>query len=334
MVKFTKPSLQSILISSLVVVASTYALLTTLERQSLIRKNNNLVQQSENLQKSLDQILSSNHEFLRGLQSSEKEKKHLKSAFEGLKKENETLQFNFKKLESKIDSIKEEKSYLEEMLINKTKQIEILNTQKEAAPQVPALTQELQTLGTQVSQKDEDLQRLNEQNKILQQKMDRLYRMTNDKINEINVAKIALEETVSTARKKINDEWKTVDLGAVTSTAQATPPPSFVQAPSPLRQMEIQEEPVAVQPQQVPQEGSAKDEGHVLAINNEHGFVVIDLGKVNNLQSDATLQVVKNGVPVATLNVLEIRDVMAACNIRELESGQQIEINDAVTILR
>ncbi len=326
MIKFIRPSLQTILVSSLIAVAGTYVLLTALERQSFVRKNHNLVQQSRDLQQSLDTILTSNREFLNGLASSEKEKSTLKNAFENLKKENETLRFNLKKVDAKIDSIKEEKTYLEEMLINKTKQIEILNSQKEAAPQLPALNQEIQSLGAQVGQKDEDLQRLNDQNRILQEKLDRLYRMTSDKINEINVAKIALEETVSTARKNINDEWKTVDLGSVTSTASSMPMPAPMRASTPLRQMEIQEEKIQTE--------QPKSEGHVLAINNEHGFVVIDLGKVNNLQSDATLQVIKDGVPVATLNVLEIRDVMAACNIRELESGQHIEINDAVTILR
>ncbi len=326
MIKFIRPSLQTILVSSLIAVAGAYVLLTALEKQSFVRKNHNLVQQSRDLQQSLDTILTSNREFLNGLASSEKEKLNLKSAFENLKKENETLRFNLKKVDAKIDSIKEEKSYLEEMLINKTKQVEILNSQKEAAPQLPALNQEIQTLGAQVGQKDEDLQRLNDQNRILQEKLDRLYRMTSDKINEINVAKIALEETVSTARKNINDEWKTVDLGSVTSTASSMPAPVATRATTPLRQMEIQEEKI--------QTNEPKNEGHVLAINNEHGFVVIDLGKVNNLQGDATLQVIKGGVPVATLNVLEVRDVMAACNIRELESGQHIEINDAVTILR
>lgn len=326
MVKFIKPSLQTILVSSLIAVAGTYVLLTALERQSFVRKNQTLVQQSRDLQQSLDTILSSNKEFLNGLASSEKEKLNLKSAFENLKKENETLRFNLKKVEAKIDTIKEEKTYLEEMLINRTKQIDILNSQKEAAPQLPILNQEIQTLGAQVGQKDEDLQRLNDQNRILQEKLDRLYRMTNDKINEINVAKIALEETVSTARKNINDEWKTIDLGAVTSTASSMPAPAPMRATTPLRQMEIQEEKIPT--------NEPKNEGHVLAINNEHGFVVIDLGKVDNLKSDATLQVVKNGIPVATLNVLEIRDVMAACNIKELESGQHIEINDAVRILR
>ncbi len=327
-VKLILPSLHTFLISSLIIVISTYILLTTLDKQSLARKNHNLIQQSRALQQSLDTLLTSNREFLNGLASSEKEKLNLKSAFENLKKENETLHFNLKKIEAKIDSIKEEKVYLEEMLINRTKQIEILNSQKEVAPQLPALNQEIQTLGAQVGQKDEDLHRLNEQNRILQEKLDRLYRMTSDKINEINVAKIALEETVSTARKNINDEWKTIDLGAVTSTASSMPAPmpAAMRASTPLRQMEIQEEKI--------QTDQTKNEGHVLAINNEHGFVVIDLGKVNNLQSDATLQVLKDGVPVATLNVLEIRDVMAACNIRELESGQHIEINDAVTILR
>ena len=115
---------------------------------------------------------------------------------------------------------------------------------------------------------------------------------------------------MSTAKKKIEDEWNTVNLGSVTTSAVSD------------RQAN------GAGPQQ------PKSEGRVLAINSEHGFVVIDLGKVDNLSNETTLEVKKNGQPIATLNVLEIRDVMAACNIKDLQNGQKIEINDLVSILR
>jgi hypothetical protein len=43
---------------------------------------------------------------------------------------------------------------------------------------------------------------------------------------------------------------------------------------------------------------------------------------------------VKAGQPIATLSVLELRDVMAACNIKDIADGQKIEINDPVSVLR
>ena len=208
-----------------------------------------------------------------------------KETLAALKRDNQSLHLALKKNAARLESLHEEKSYLEEMLINKTKQIEL------SAP-VPG-------------DRDEEMKRLIEQNRILQDKLDRLYKTTSAKINEINIAKIALEETVSTAKKKIDDEWNTVNLGSVSAGTEAVPPAH-----------------------------EARSEGKVLAINPEHGFVVVDLGKADNLPSDATLEVTKNGEHVATLSVLEIRDVMAACNIKDLRDGQTIEINDPVSILR
>ena len=63
-------------------------------------------------------------------------------------------------------------------------------------------------------------------------------------------------------------------------------------------------------------------------------FVLAHLGKADNLSSESTLEVKKNGRSIATLSILEIRDVMAACNVKEIQNGQRVEINDPVSILR
>ena len=75
-----------------------------------------------------------------------------------------------------------------------------------------------------------------------------------------------------------------------------------------------------------------KKEGRVLAVNEEHGFVIVDLGKVDGLKDGADLTLQKNNETVGTLKVLEIRDVMTACNIKELAAGKKIEPNDLVLI--
>lgn len=308
---------RSVFLYSLCGAIALYAAGLFYDNHTLLRQNRQLLEDSRSLQKSLDIMQAQYQVLMSGVQNGGKEKADLQSAIDSLKKQNESLAFQVQKIESQISSVKEEKSYLEEMLINKSKQIEILKSRPaEAAP----LEEETQIVQGQIREKDDELKKLNDQNRVLQDKLDRLYKTTNDKMHEINIAKIALSETVSTAQKKIEDEWNTVNLGSVTTSAMAAPEPT-----TRLQQSEIET-------QEVPRE--AKSEGHVLAINNEHGFVVIDLGKADNLSSDAMLEVHKNGETIATLSVLEIRDAMAACNIKDLQDGQRIEINDPVSVLR
>ena len=299
--------LRPILYGVLTGVLTLYTFSTFSDTSTLQKKNQNLMEQSRQLQEALTLVQKQHAVLLRGLENRDKDSQNLKDSLDAMQKENKAIQETLKKNEARVESIKEEKSYLEEMLINKTKQIEILKNQGGTSAE-SAVGTEVQP----VAQNDEELSKLGEQNRVLQEKLDRLYKTTNAKMNEINIAKIALEETVSTAKKKIEDEWNTVNLGSVTTSAVADTP----EAPASTGT------------------STPKAEGHVLAINSEHGFVVVDLGKVDILPSDAMLEVKKNGLTIATLSVLEIRDVMAACNIKDLQTGQRIEINDSVSILR
>jgi hypothetical protein len=307
-----KPRSLQILVSILVGALSLYSFSLLWDSHSFEKRNQRLLDDAKTIQKALEVVQSGYQALSRETGAVEKEKQTARETIGSLKKQNETLVFQIKNIESKYNSVKEEKNYLEEMLINRTKQIDILKNQNHGPVSVVDESSLDQTRST-IQEKEDELRKLNEQNKLLQEKLDRLFRTTNEKINEINIAKITLAETVSTAQKKIADEWNTVNLGSVTTKAM----PSY--------QNNIEEVPIPNEP---------KTEGHVLAINNEHGFVVIDMGKADNLSNDALLEVKKNGVTIATLSVLETRDAMAACNIRDLQDGQRIEINDPVSILR
>ena len=287
----------------LTVLFGIFVLLSTvlfLNKLSLEKQNRRWTDLSHRLEQMLDRSKQHRHRLFHSMQSRQKEAKNLGTSLEAIKKEKQSLESSIKENEANIASIQQEKTYLEEMLIHKTKEIEVLS----------ARTGQSSSDAGVGTVNEEELKRLNDQNQILRDKLARLYKAVSSNINEINVAKIALEETVSSAKKKIDDEWNTVNLGSVTTgeTSDEIPTPGTNKEP--------------------------KTEGHVLAVNDEHGFVVIDLGSADNLPTNATLQVKKNGQTIATLSVLEIRNAMAACNIKDLRDGQRIEINDLVSIIR
>ena len=300
-----------IFLASLVILLSLTSLLLFTRNQNLKKNNHSLLEDSKKLSQSLENAESANKELL-GKQN--KGEKTLRDSFDTLRKENESLKLAIKKAEIQTSSAVEEKSYLEEMLINKTKEIELLKNSPSPASVASASSADAQELMRKIRQKDEEITKLGEQNKILSDKLAQLYKTTSDKIAEINVAKIALEETVANARKKIDEEWNTVNLGSITVDKKAAP--------------------VATAPVKQESHDVSKKNGRVLATNEEHGFVVVDMGKADDLNSNAVLTVTQDGQPVATLSVLEVRDVMSACNIKDLQDGKKIKINDLVLIQR
>lgn len=245
------------------------------------------------------------------LQRAERERRKLVGALNSIKKEHDDVQFELKKAESVASAANEEKVYLEEMLLNKTKEIEKLR----GTPAVPApvaidLSAAPAELAAEIRARDAEIAKLNEQNAALSAKLERLYKTTADRISEINIAKITLEETVAEARKSIEQEFAAVDLGSIQTpgAAQSSPQPARRTGP--------------------------KQAGRVLAVNAEHGFVVVDLGRVDSLKSEMPLDVTRNGKKIARLLVLEVRDVMSACNVAELYDNLPVGINDSVTVVR
>ena len=78
--------------------------------------------------------------------------------------------------------------------------------------------------------------------------------------------------------------------------------------------------------------GFVTKEGHVRTVNEEEGFVIVDLGRADHVNLDTVFLIEKGDEAFATLRVLEIRDVMTACSIAELNPGYKIEEGDPVKI--
>ncbi|OIO39558.1 MAG: hypothetical protein AUJ72_00565 [Candidatus Omnitrophica bacterium CG1_02_46_14] len=274
-------------------------------RYAVVQKNNfSLNDQVKKLNRSIQVFEKQNKDLSAKIGEVLAEKQQLKDAINTVKKENESIRFEAKKSEARAVAAIEEKTYLEDMLINKTKELEKLNT--------PGV------LST--SSRDEEIKALQQQNATLNEKLQKLYQATDAKMKEINIAKITLEDTIAGAKKVIEDEYSSINLGSIAVNTQSVAIPVGSTAPDSART------PIATP------RTAAKTNGRVLAINEDHGFVVVDLGKVDGLQNGMNLYLKKNGETIATLSILEVRDVMTACNVRNLTRDKKIEINDLVSV--
>ena len=287
-------------------------------RYAVVQRDNfTLSGQVKELHQSIQALESENKTLGSKIEAAEKERQKLKAAVDSYKKENESVKFQAQKSAALASSAVEEKTYLEEILINKTKEIEKLKAGGTSAVPSAVLLGNQEDLARRLSQKEEEIKSLADQNRILSDKLQKLYQTADEKMREINLAKIALEDTISGAKKIIDNEYSSINLGSI---AVGTPAAQNAEAAAPAAKTQ----PTA--------RTSAKTQGRVLAINEEHGFVVVDMGKVDGIKNGMDLFLKKNGQTVATLAVLEIRDVMTACNIRDLASGKKVEINDLVSV--
>ena len=310
--------IRPVILLSLVVSLSASSLFLLKQNYDLSQSNQSLQSSVSNLQAKALKLRKKNRVLFTVLarnanlySSVRAQKQSLQETITYLKKQEESLQYEMKKIELQMNTALEEKTYLEDMLLHKSREIESLKNQPSTLPgSTDGKTIGNSEITSKIKEKEAQIQKLTEQNRALSERMDRLYQVTTSKISEINVAKIALEETVSGAKDQIDGEFNAVNLGSISVDGK----PSAVPVAKPVT--------------------TPKNAGKVLAINESHGFVVVDLGKVDNLNSGASLKIFRDGKSIANLSVLEVRDAMTACNIKYLETGEKIRINDAVQIQR
>lgn len=308
-----------ILMAILVALALGVAGFSFFRYASLQKENFSLNDEVRKLNKSITALEEENKDLALKTERAEKEKKKLQEAIDSVKKQNESLQFDAKKGEARVNSVLEEKTYLEDILINKTKEIETLKAGSASFPSGETMSAAPADLVQQLNQKNQEISHLNDQNKILTEKLQKLYQMADEKMKEISAAKSALEDTIADAKKSIDvQSSNAVDLGSIAVSQSTIAAPGLPVAEKKFNAGRL----------------SSKKQGRVLAINDEHGFIVVDLGKVDGIRNGMELYLKKNGEIVATLSVLEIRDVMTACNIKNGSSGRKIEINDQVSLQR
>jgi len=221
---------------ALVVVFAAAAVFSFSKTADLSSKNQSLSEEVRKFKATIEAMEKEKKGLTEQIGAIENEKKSLKDALEAVKKEIEFIRFEFKKSESTLDAAKEEKTYLEDILIHKTKEIEQLKNSS------------------------------------------------------------------------------TVNLGTVTVDSMHTGRPAV----STGARKEARTLP--------------KKSGKVLAYNEDHNFVIIDLGQSDGITNDSQISLKQNGEVAATLSLIEVRDTMSACNVKDLRPGKKVAVNDLVVL--
>jgi len=70
--------------------------------------------------------------------------------------------------------------------------------------------------------------------------------------------------------------------------------------------------------------------GRIVTVNKEHNFVVIDLGRQNGIEIGTVLDVYRGDLLIGTLEAIQTRDRIAACDIKDVKNGFFVEVDDIV----
>jgi len=77
-------------------------------------------------------------------------------------------------------------------------------------------------------------------------------------------------------------------------------------------------------------EGPSALKGRIVTINREHDFAVIDLGREHGIDEGYRFDVYRDKTWIASIEVIQTREKIAAADIKDVEPGSRIEIDDTV----
>jgi len=280
-----------------------------LERNGLRNENQALASKVEEIAKERRQLQEKVSALSSDLDKASQDKQDIQKRYELIIKERDdlveklkTLQKNNEKLRGDLNNLTREKQRLGQSLESNLAPLRDENTQlKQQLGNLNSLKTKLEgELGQLKEEKSDFQRRLNQIDALLEQKLTRLRYLS------------------------IKDELDAIRGGSSTAETQSL----AVQAPGPSQpeKESIELPPIVVRPQSQPQpekpiwqkKGSAaKPTGTVLELNKENKFVIIDLGQDVGTKLGDTFKVYKQGNPIANIEVIQVRQSISACDIKE-----------------
>ncbi len=232
----------------------------------------------------------------------------------GLELEIKTLQNEKGDLDSQIEyNQKVLDKVTQELVREKNDNIQLQGKYKAGANEKKALMRQLSILNNQKINLERKLQEAQKEKTAIEGKFKEMEAVSLDRIAQIS---------------SLNEQ-----LDILRSSAAATPAqqargegektPSSIELP-----------PIVVRPQAAL--GPEKEEesaapgaiGKILAINKESKFVIIDLGEDAGVNSGDIFGVYRNGIAIASLEVIQVRKDIAACDIKK--ELQVVKVGDVI----
>jgi len=244
----------------------------------ILKAKTDLELQLGNLRNELKSTQITNEELERGKTTFGLDINNLKRENEDLKRQ---LEYNQKTMDSISQGLVREKN-------DKIKIQEILKSIKS---ENAVLTRHLKSLNERKINLEKKFQGLQEKNAAIEQKFNDMQTMLTDKLSQINNLKEELDTIRGGAKAEVPQEKReSVEL-----------PPIVVRP----------------QPETSTQATSATLTGKILAINKESNFVIMDLGEEAGIKVGDSFQVYRDNKSIATVEVIQTRRNIAACDIKK-----------------
>jgi len=248
----------------------------------------------------LELQLSNVRDELKSIQINNGQLQREKTTFEldlnNLKRENEDLKRQLEYNQKLIDSV------TQELVREKNDKIQIQNSLKSIRNENRFLVRQLKSLNNRKFDLEKRLQEFQEGKASIERQFNEMQTMLTDKIFQINDLKEQLDVIRSGTKVEAPQEKK-----------------ESVELP-----------PIVVRPQSEPlmQENATRPTGKILAINKDANFVIIDLGEDRGINVGDAFQVYREGESIATIEVIQARKSIAACDIKKETTA--IKVGDTI----
>ncbi|MDD5409587.1 MAG: hypothetical protein PHC71_05820, partial [Candidatus Omnitrophica bacterium] len=233
---------------------------------------------------------------------------------------NESLQREKSTLEIDINSLRNEKQDLlrqldynrklldsisQEVVREKNDKVAIQESFKAIKAENAILSRRLKSLNSHKETLDKKIQVLQEGKSDIEKRLSTMETMLEERVSQINSLKEDLDairnvKPITALGKKPKES---VELPAI--VVRSFPPVEKTEA------------------------GASLFAGKILAINLDNNFVVIDLGSASNVKSGDKFNVYRDGKPIGSIEVIQVKDNVSACDIKKMitpfKSGDNIK---------
>lgn len=288
------------------------------ERDELESSHKEAVEQNDSLKKELARLSKEGTDLRKKIKDLESEE-----FLATLIRENAALQvkvekLNIQALEENLKNVEIEKGLLEERLKEQTKIAEVI-------------TQDLLREKNIRIELQKNLAKLNEDySKAAKEAQDARFRISSlesairEKEDEIERIRISLRKT----QEARAEAYKRPERDITGRTTESVELPPIVVSPE---RTEIAKAHMP-DPFGRSRSLSSNTKGKIITVNREHNFVVIDLGEKDGVRIGTRFSVYRGGLELGALEVIQTRERIAAADIKEENSSQQILPDDVVVM--
>ena len=232
---------------------------------------------------------------------------------------NEQLQREKSELELAISNIRREKedvvreleynkkmvdNFSQDLVRERSDRVQVQEAFKLIKSENNVLSRQLNSLNTRKIDLEKRLQQVIDEKSATEGKFNEMQSMLTDKIDQINDLSTKLDAIRGGTAEPIAERKSSVELA-----------------------------PIVVRPSGEECAPAGKNTGapyqsKVLAVNKENNFVIVDMGEDSGIKVGDVFQVYKNGSPIASIEAIQIRKNITACDIKKQKEA--ISVGDIV----